>query len=80
MYLSDLRVGQKAIVLQASVSLPVKLYEMGCMPGEEIELNYAAPFAGPMCFLVQGTLISMRKELAQLVPITEPNVKSLTNA
>jgi Fe2+ transport system protein FeoA len=48
---------------------------MGCMPGEEITLNYAAPFSGPMCFLVQGTLISMRKELAQLVPITDPNVK-----
>ena len=79
MYLSDLKIGQKAIVLQASISLPVKLYEMGCMTGEEIELNYAAPFSGPMCFLVQGTLISMRKELAQLVPITEPNVKSLTN-
>ena len=39
MYLSDLKVGQKAIVLQASKSLPVKLYEMGCMPGEEITLK-----------------------------------------
>lgn len=79
MYLSDLKVGQKAIVLQASKSLPVKLYEMGCMPGEEISLNYAAPFSGPMCFFVQDTLISMRKELAQLVPITDPNVKSFRN-
>ena len=79
MYLSDLKVGQKAIVLQSSKRLPVKLYEMGCMPGEEIALNYAAPFSGPMCFLVQGTSISMRKELAQLVPITDPSLKSLRN-
>mgnify|MGYP001255899379 CR=1 FL=1 len=79
MYLSDLKLGQKAIVLESPHSLPVKLYEMGCMPGEEIELNYAAPFSGPMCFLVQGTLISMRKELAQLVPITDPDVISLRN-
>ena len=47
--------------------------------GEEITLNYAAPFSGPMCFFVQDTLISMRKELAQLVPITDPNVKSFRN-
>ena len=62
-------------MLQSPISLPVKLYEMGCMPGEEIELNFSAPFYGPMCFRVQGTSISMRRELAELVPITDPHSK-----
>lgn len=70
--LSELGVGQKALILQANVELPVKLFEMGCLPGEEVELIFAAPFRDPLCFRVQGTLVSMRQELADLIPITEP--------
>jgi len=70
--LSLLEVGQKALILQANVELPVKLFEMGCLPGEEVELIFAAPFRDPLCFRVQGTLVSMRQELADLIPITEP--------
>ena len=72
--LSELGVGQKALILQANVELPVKLFEMGCLPGEEVELIFAAPFRDPLCFRVQGTLVSMRQELADLIPITEPYV------
>jgi ferrous iron transport protein A len=71
--LSELGVGQKALILQANVELPVKLFEMGCLPGEEVELIFAAPFRDPLCFRVQGTLVSMRQELADLIPITEPH-------
>lgn len=74
MNLSELGVGQKALILQAPVKLPVKLFEMGCLPGEEVELVFAAPFRDPLCFRVQGTLVSMRRELAELIPITEPHV------
>lgn len=70
--LSQLGVGQKALILQANGELPVKLFEMGCLPGEEVELVFAAPFRDPLCFRVQGTLVSMRLELADLIPITEP--------
>lgn len=71
--LSELGVGQRALILQANVELPVKLFEMGCLPGEEVELIFAAPFRDPLCFRVQGTLVSMRQELADLIPITEPH-------
>ncbi len=74
MNLSELGVGQKALILQAPVELPVMLFEMGCLPGEEVELVFAAPFRDPLCFRVQGTLVSMRRELAELIPITEPHV------
>ena len=74
MNLSELGVGQKALILQAPVELPVNLFEMGCLPGEEVELVFAAPFRDPLCFRVQGTLVSMRRELAELIPITEPHV------
>lgn len=72
MNLSELGVGQKALILQSSVELPVKLFEMGCLPGEEVELVFAAPFRDPLCFRVQGTMVSMRRDLAELIPITEP--------
>ena len=75
MFLSDLPFGHTAIVLQTPDSLPVKLFEMGCMPGEEIELAFYAPFQDPMCFNVQGTLISMRRDLAQIIQITEPDAR-----
>ena len=74
MNLSELGVGQKALILQSPVEVPVKLFEMGCLPGEEVELVFAAPFRDPLCFRVQGTLVSMRRELAELIPITEPHV------
>jgi ferrous iron transport protein A len=73
MNLSNLRIGQKAIVLEPEEGVSGKLFEMGCLPGEEIELLFVAPFRDPMCFRVQGTQISMRRSLAKRIPITRPH-------
>ena len=78
--LSELEVGQKALILQANVKAAVEAGQdtlvLGIRrpSGEEVELIFAAPFRDPLCFRVQGTLVSMRQELADLIPITEPYV------
>jgi len=70
MNLSDLKPGQKAILGAPTQEVSVKLFEMGCLPGEEITMLYAAPFRDPMCFEVQGTKIAMRQAMASIIPIT----------
>lgn len=69
MFLSDLKPGQKAIIQTPVQEVSVKLFEMGCLPGEAITMLYAAPFNDPICFEVQGTKIAMRQAVAQVIPI-----------
>ena len=65
-----LRVGQKGVVVEEmDAHVPVKLMEIGCLPGNEIELIQIAPFNDPMYFLVDGSRIAIRREMAQYVKI-----------
>jgi ferrous iron transport protein A len=48
--LSGLKKGQRAVVKGfSSEGLPAKVYDMGLLPGAEIEFKSALPFNGPMC-------------------------------
>ena len=38
----------------------LKLMEMGCVPGEEIELEKIAPLGDPICVNVAGYHLSLR--------------------
>lgn len=65
-----LRVGQKGVIVEEmDAHIPVKLMEIGCLPGNEIELIQIAPFNDPMYFLVDGSRIAIRREMAQYVKI-----------
>ena len=49
MTLLDLNKGEKAIISDIETEkLPLKLIEMGCLPGNEVELIQLAPFSDPM--------------------------------
>jgi ferrous iron transport protein A len=51
-----LRVGQKGVIVEEmDAHIPVKLMEIGCLPGNEIELIQIAPLNDPMYFLVDGS-------------------------
>lgn len=54
-----------------SEEIPVKLYELGLLPGSEIVLKKRLPFGGPLC--VQMTenqnLIALRKSEANSILI-----------
>ena len=53
--LTDLSIGDKAEMCSILDSdLQQKLLEMGCTPGEKIELVRKAPFNGPIAILVSS--------------------------
>lgn len=49
--------------------LKINLMELGFLPGKTITLSYVAPFNGPLAFLLEGTLLALRKSEAALIQI-----------
>lgn len=63
--IADLRRGQRGIIKEFSVeNIPLKLLEMGCLPGNEVELVQTAPFRDPMYLNINGSHLAIRKETA----------------
>jgi ferrous iron transport protein A len=70
--LSDIEPGKKAIIRSFSEDdLFVKLMEMGCVPGEIIQIENIAPFNDPISVLVSGYRLSLRREEAQNIVVEE---------
>lgn len=62
---ADLKLGEKGLIVDvSSIHIPLKLLEMGCLPGSEIELLQIAPFADPMYLNINGCHLAIRKETA----------------
>ncbi|WP_138432407.1 FeoA family protein [Winogradskyella algicola] len=65
MTLADLKRGEQGIIKDvSSIHIPLKLLEMGCLPGNTVELVQVAPFADPMYLNINGTHLALRKETA----------------
>lgn len=63
--LAQLKRGQKGIIKDVSShNIPLKLLEMGCLPGNMVELVQVAPFADPMYLNINGSHLAIRKETA----------------
>ena len=70
MTISDLQKGEKGIITDISSDLiPLKLLEMGCLPGNEVELIQVAPFNDPLYVIINESHLAIRKETAQLIVI-----------
>ncbi len=70
MLLSELRRGDKALIDSfTDYEASLKLLEMGCIPGEEIEVVRVAPLGDPIAILVSGYLLSMRRDEAAVVVV-----------
>jgi ferrous iron transport protein A len=70
--LADLKISEKGIIKSFSdEALSIKLIEMGCLPGSEIQINFTAPFNGPIAIKVAGYHLSLRKEEAQSISLEE---------
>ena len=68
--IADLKKGERAIIKDISSDhIPLKLLEMGCLPGNKIELLQTAPFADPLYLNVNGSHLAIRKETAALIQI-----------
>jgi ferrous iron transport protein A len=70
--LSDIKPGTKAIIRSFTENeLYVKLMEMGCVPGETIQVENIAPFKDPISVLVSGYRLSLRLEEADNIVVEE---------
>jgi len=69
--IANLRVGEKGVISEISFdSIPLALLEMGCMPGESVELIQRAPFKDPLYVRVNGSYLAIREETARRILIT----------
>ena len=67
---AHLKRGQKGIIKEfADGILPIKLLELGCLPGNEIELVQVAPLKDPIYINVNGTHIAIRRSMAALIEL-----------
>ncbi|MGC6432357.1 MAG: FeoA family protein [Jejuia sp.] len=63
--LAHLKRGEQAVIADvSSAEIPLKLLEMGCLPGNSVTLLQVAPFKDPMYLNVNGTHLAIRKETA----------------
>ncbi len=68
--LADLKIGEKAEIIGFTDEiLSLKLLEMGCLPGTEVELTHLAPCGDPIAVKVSGYTLSMRKEEAATIQV-----------
>lgn len=68
--LADLKKGQKAKIKKfTSDEIFLKLMEMGCLPGENIEILKKAPLNDPISVSVAGYTLSLRVEEAKHIEV-----------
>lgn len=74
---AHLKRGQKGIIKEfADDLLPIKLLELGCLPGNEVELVQVAPLNDPIYINVNGSHIAIRRSTALQIEleITEDSI------
>ena len=73
--LAGLKKGQKAAITDFNIdAIPLKLLEMGCLPGNEVELLQVAPLGDPIYINVNDSHVAIRLETA-----LEIDVEIITN-
>lgn len=69
--IATLHKGEVGIISEESLdTIPLKLLEMGCLPGVEVELLQVAPLKDPLYVCVNGCHMAIRKEMASQIKIT----------
>ncbi len=64
--LDQLEKGKTATIIQIDTDdLPLKLIEMGCLPGNSVELIQKAPFNDPLYLKIDGSHLAIRSDIAQ---------------
>lgn len=68
--IAHLQRGEKATITSFNENLiPLKLLEMGCLPGNEVVLIENAPFKDPIYLKINGTHLAIRRETAAIIKI-----------
>ena len=70
MKLSQLSPGDRATIVSfTDLEMSVKLMEMGCLPGEVVEVERFAPLGDPIAIRVAGYQLCLRKSEASVIII-----------
>ncbi|MEO8253386.1 MAG: FeoA family protein [Flavobacterium sp.] len=66
----SLKKNEKAIIKDFDIDLiPLKLLEMGCLPGNTVELLQIAPFGDPLFLDINGSHVAIRVETAKEIEV-----------
>jgi ferrous iron transport protein A len=69
--LTELKKGQKATITEVNIEeIPLKLLEMGCLPGNSVELLQIAPLGDPYYYNINDSHVAIRKETANEIQVT----------
>ena len=70
-----LKVGESATVVDIDIDLvPLKLVEMGCLPGNSVTVLQVAPFGDPVYLDVNGAYLAIRLETARQIQIEKADL------
>ena len=69
---SELKIGEVATITSINLDeIPLKLLEMGCLPGNSIILIQIAPFGDPLYFNVNDSHVAIRLETAKEITVAK---------
>lgn len=72
--IATLQKGEIGYISEESLDfIPLKLLEMGCLPGAEVELVQIAPLKDPLYICVNGSHLAIREETASKIQILKVN-------
>jgi ferrous iron transport protein A len=72
--LEQLKIGQKGMISELKIDeIPLKLLEMGCLPGNWVELIQVAPLGDPLYFNINDSHVAIRLETAKAIKINIEN-------
>ena len=75
--LNSLKKGETAIIKDFDIdSIPLKLLEMGCLPGNTVQLLQIAPFGDPLYLNINGSHLAIRIETANEIEVEILNANS----
>ncbi len=65
-----LKIGQRGTILEFDIdTVPLKLLEMGCLPGNEVRVLQIAPLGDPLYLDVNGSHLAIRIETARNIQV-----------
>ena len=70
MTLDFLKKSQKGTIIAINAeNVPLKLIEMGCLPGNIVEVLQIAPLSDPIYIKVNDSFLSIRKDVAKEIEV-----------
>lgn len=80
MSIADLKSGQKAIITDvSSPTIPLKLLEMGCLPGNSVEVIKIAKIKDPLYLNINDTFLAIRLETAKEIMVEPTKIQHEAN-